>query len=334
MEMLHPPESKALPTDCEIWTRHSSLSLMMASLGSSWGFGLLAIILPNIVLQGGWANVFYIEPPSYPAILSISASGNGCPQGTPYFVPAPNGTLDWDDWTLVMPNFTARDGLGSDPTERTKNCQTHLNLAEAPTGWQVTLRGLTARGYVRLDPEATVQALGTVYWSQDPTAASFTWAPAFTSCLLSDMQQATTKNVTLKADSKMEGPATIELRWDTDGPGIWTPCDTPGQRGGHGILNVNFRVVTRGTENGGEAYFGNYGDHFVTEKLDWMWRPCTVHAPSMSATPPASLSGLPTTVSIPAESPTDAGTSGYEQDPPSKTLTTSDKFAPTSAEMA
>ncbi|KAL2171230.1 hypothetical protein VTG60DRAFT_3541 [Thermothelomyces hinnuleus] len=109
----------------------------------------IAFLLPALVAAGpiapvvgndGWADA---PDPKDIQIVSASFSGNGCPQGTVSTSISPDKTVrlpclpgfdlpDTDNPVQVITfgfdAFQTYIGPGFNPTERSKNCQLHLNL--------------------------------------------------------------------------------------------------------------------------------------------------------------------------------------------------------------
>ncbi|KAF2434967.1 hypothetical protein EJ08DRAFT_645900 [Tothia fuscella] len=84
--------------------------------------------------------------PAGSALLSIQASGNGCPHDTANIV------LDNASQTAVITNLTEfRAKIGPDGRrDATKNCAFHASV-QAPQGYQFTLLQSVYAGYARLD---------------------------------------------------------------------------------------------------------------------------------------------------------------------------------------
>ncbi|TRX98092.1 hypothetical protein FHL15_000737 [Xylaria flabelliformis] len=98
-----------------------------------------------------------------PSIISTSFSGNGCPQGTT------DASVDlWEKPSFKLPSFKVKAGPSSVVTERTVNCQAHVNFRGSATGWQFALKEHWSRGYLELDGAGvTLTQYLTVYFSQD-----------------------------------------------------------------------------------------------------------------------------------------------------------------------
>ncbi|KAG4219235.1 hypothetical protein PC116_g32285, partial [Phytophthora cactorum] len=89
------------------------------------------------------------------SIVSASASGNGCPQGTV--------TSD------LSPDRKVYTGPGTKQSDKSKNCQLHLNL-KYPGGFQFAIVESTYHGYAQLEAGVTGTFYSTYYFSQDAAA--------------------------------------------------------------------------------------------------------------------------------------------------------------------
>ncbi|RYO94677.1 hypothetical protein DL766_007971 [Monosporascus sp. MC13-8B] len=181
-------------------------------------------------------------------IISASASGNGCPQGTVTTSLAPDGTESRTP--LLEPLDATYIGPGTTPADWTKNCQLHLNL-QYPGGFQFAVVESTYHGYAQLDAGVTGTFLSTYYFSQDAGSTTTTrtsiqgggpWA----------LGQVYTKQ------DKVPTAAVI-----------WSPC------GATGILNVNNRIAL--TSRNSSAY-GQISDDDATvaftQQVHVDWQPC------------------------------------------------------------
>ncbi|CAJ2504567.1 Uu.00g119610.m01.CDS01 [Anthostomella pinea] len=147
-------------------------------------------------------------------IVSVSASGNGCPQGTV--------TTDMsDDRTIVTFGFDAFQtyiGPGTTVADKSKNCQLHLSLSY-PGGFQYSVVESTYHGYAQLETGVTGTFYSTYYFSQDAAAT-------------------TTTETSIEGGSEWEG-GDVYTKQDQvpTASVIWSPC------GASGILNVNNRIA-------------------------------------------------------------------------------------------
>ncbi|GAP93491.2 putative secreted protein [Rosellinia necatrix] len=181
-----------------------------------------------------------------PAVVSVSFSGSGCPQGT---TDAPDSSL-WENFTFDLPSFKAKIGPSSTVAERTVNCQAHVNLRSSTAGWQFALKDHWSRGYFENNGAgATLTQYLTVYFSQDAadTATAARSIPSSNS----------TVSKSLDLHTSIPEPALV-----------WSPC------GGSSILNVNFRMAFTGAASGAAAYYGPGKSWPVSERWGWTWRRC------------------------------------------------------------
>ncbi|GAW20225.1 hypothetical protein ANO14919_097220 [Xylariales sp. No.14919] len=182
-----------------------------------------------------------------PAVVSTSFSGSGCPQGT---TDASTAGI-WEHFSFDLPSFKAKTGPSSDVTERTVNCQAHLNFGGAKTGWQFALKDHWSKGHFETDGAGlTLTQYLTVYFSQDAanTATTVQSIPS-------------TDNSNVSKDLNLH--TTIP-----EAALIWSPCS------GGGILNVNFRVAFTGATSNVTAYYGPSRNSSVNEQWEWTWRRC------------------------------------------------------------
>ncbi|KAI0011430.1 hypothetical protein F4779DRAFT_637254 [Xylariaceae sp. FL0662B] len=182
-------------------------------------FALLipALVVANplgIILDGDVPKVEDIQ------IISASASGNGCPQGTV--------TTDLStDRTVITFGFDAFQvyiGPGTKASDKTKNCQLHLNL-KYPGGFQFAIVESTYHGYAQLEENVTGTFYSTYYFSQD-AAATTTTQTSITGGGIWEAGQVYTKQDQVPTASV-----------------IWSPC------GASGILNVNNRVALTSSDS-------------------------------------------------------------------------------------
>jgi hypothetical protein len=107
---------------------------------------------------------FVSAPPSPDLIkiISASASGSGCPQGSWTQEISQDRTVI----TFGFDSFQTYIGPGTSVSDRSKNCQLHLNL-NYPGGFQFAVIESTYHGYAQLDAGVTGTFYSTYYFSQD-----------------------------------------------------------------------------------------------------------------------------------------------------------------------
>lgn len=94
-----------------------------------------------------------------PQITGISYSGNGCKQN-------PKFSGNFNDPTLTFHNFAA----SLPGSNRTVNCQVHLQATGANPGWQAAIRSNIVKGHVVLEPGTALTYYTTIFFSQDAGA--------------------------------------------------------------------------------------------------------------------------------------------------------------------
>ncbi|KAH7409923.1 hypothetical protein DE146DRAFT_628484 [Phaeosphaeria sp. MPI-PUGE-AT-0046c] len=219
-------------------------------------------------------------------IVSTTYSGNGCPQGSV-------STSSSEDKTLCNPyivspelfllprNFSATVitygfdqfqtyiGPKIAASEKSKNCQLHLNL-KYPGGFQYAVVDATYHGWARLDEKVTGSFITTYYFSQDAKKTQTTRSSFVGGGALKDGQ------VYTKQDS-VETTATI-----------WSPC------GSNGILNINNRIslTTKDEKASGELSNDDATVAF-TQQLHVAWKKCTPGSGSGSGSDDTIGIGMP-----------------------------------------
>ncbi|KAI1077441.1 hypothetical protein F5B20DRAFT_260700 [Whalleya microplaca] len=179
-------------------------------------------------------------------IVSASASGNGCPQGTV--------TTDLStDRTVITFGFDAFQvyiGPGTKASDKTKNCQLHLNL-KYPGGFQFAIVESTYHGYAQLEEKVTGTFYSTYYFSQD-AAATTTTQTSITGGGIWEGGQVYTKQDQVPTASV-----------------IWSPC------GASGILNVNNRVALTSSNSSASGQISD-DDATVafTQQIHVSWQAC------------------------------------------------------------
>ncbi|KAH3906304.1 hypothetical protein HBH56_206490 [Parastagonospora nodorum] len=211
--------------------------------------------------------------PEQITIRDTTYSGSGCPQGSVSTSTSDDKTVSQTiHFTLLFimvsmhenelrdhltrrsygfDQFQTYIGPGSKASDKSKNCQLHLNLAY-PGGFQYAVVDATYHGWARLDEGVTGSFITTYYFSQDAgktqtTRSSFNGGGA----LLNGQ-------VYTKQDS-VETTATI-----------WSPC------GSNGILNINNRIAltSKNTTASGELSNDDATVAF-TQQLHVAWKKCT-----------------------------------------------------------
>lgn len=174
----------------------------------------LSVLLASALAAAGPVIIEDKPSPDLITIISASASGNGCPQGTV--------TTDISaDRTVITFGFDAFQtyiGPGTTLADRTKNCQLHLNL-KYPGGFQFAVVESTYHGYAQLEPGVTGTFYSTYYFSQDAGST-------------------TTTRTSIVGD-KVWAQGQVYTKQDLvpTAAVIWSPC------GADGLLNVNNRIA-------------------------------------------------------------------------------------------
>ncbi|KAM0284876.1 hypothetical protein ACHAQH_001797 [Verticillium albo-atrum] len=104
-------------------------------------------------------------------ISKASHSGSGCPQGTVTSVVSAHLALQVI--TFGFDQFQTYIGPGASYTERSKNCQLHLNL-QYPAGFSFAVVDSVYHGFALLDPGVTGNFFSTYYFSADAAKTSTT----------------------------------------------------------------------------------------------------------------------------------------------------------------
>ncbi|KAK7750349.1 hypothetical protein SLS62_007757 [Diatrype stigma] len=211
-------------------------------------FSALAILAPALVAA---TPIEFNPEPEKPdgdliKIISASTSGNGCPQGTVTQDLSPDGTVV----TFGFDAFQTYIGPGTVVSDRTKNCQLHLNL-QYPGGFQFSVVEATYHGYAQLEEGVTGTFLSTYYFSQDAGATTTTrtsidgggvWALG-------------------QVYTKQDQVPTAAV--------IWSPC------GATGLLNVNNRIALTSRNS---TAFGQISDDDATvaftQQVHVNWQAC------------------------------------------------------------
>lgn len=198
-----------------------------------------AVVIPSKPVEDG-------PDPKEIQIISTSWSGNGCPQGSVSSSLSPDRKVV----TFGFDKFQVYIGPGYSPTEKTKNCQLHLNL-KYPPGFSFTVVESTYHGFAQLDPEVTANFYSTYYFSQNAgdtttTATSITGGGVWKN-----------GSTYTKVD---QVPSTAT---------VYSPC------GASGILNINSRISLTSTKTSATGLITD-DDATVafTQQLNLQWQKC------------------------------------------------------------
>src|SRR5438105_1645842 len=97
----------------------------------------------TLLFFGLWASL--VQYTTCTRVLSVSHSGNGCPQSS---------TVDWwgdvEDLTFQFPDFNFQVVGGTD----TLSCQVHVQIDQGPPGQRLNARTAYVRGRFDLDPQS------------------------------------------------------------------------------------------------------------------------------------------------------------------------------------
>ncbi|KAI5922348.1 hypothetical protein F4810DRAFT_711713 [Camillea tinctor] len=187
-----------------------------------------------------------VPSPNDISIISATASGNGCPQGTVTTNISPDRTV----LTFGFDAFQTYIGPGTVMADRSKNCQLHLNL-KYPGGFQFAVVESTYHGYAQLEEGITGTFYSTYYFSQDAAATTTTQ----TSIQGGGIWE--TGDVYTKQDQVPTASV------------IWSPC------GATGILNVNNRIALTSSNSSASGQISD-DDATVafTQQIHVSWQPC------------------------------------------------------------
>jgi hypothetical protein len=204
-----------------------------------------ALLLP-VLAAATPLSISDLPDPGDITIISASTSGNGCPSGTVSTDISPDRTVV----TFGFDSFQTYIGPGTNPPDRTKNCQIHLNL-KYPGGFTFSVVESTYHGYALLEEGITGAFYSTYYFSQD-AAKTTTTQTSITGGGAWAMGQVYTKNDKIPTTSL-----------------IWAPC------GATGILNINNRIGLSSTNS---SAFGMITDDDATvaftQQLHLTWAKC------------------------------------------------------------
>jgi hypothetical protein len=215
---------------------------------------------------GTTASVGNLDWPNI-TIQSISFSGNGCPQGAAKLVAGNEAGQSHVSFARVFPaqakganpgqwlhfnvdSFNVSIGPGIEASERTKNCQAHLNLLY-PQNVVVAATAALTRGYGHLDDGVSASWFSTYFYSQD-----------------AGLTTTTQKTIQGGGDWAHSRPFR-RLDAVPDVSRVWSPC------GANAILNANVRIsLTSGLSNatGAISLADSSQRYNVGLRLDW--KPC------------------------------------------------------------
>jgi len=203
----------------------------------------------SAALFAGLASAAAISPraaPSSLTIVSVSTSGNGCPQGTVSTTISPDRQI----LTVGFDSFYTYIGPGTAVSDRTKNCQLHLNL-KYPAGFTYAVIQSTYHGYALLETGVTATFFSTYFFS-------------------SDAAKTTTTRTTLTGGGEWAA-GNVYTRVDAvpNASIIYAPCGTTS------ILNLNNRVALTST-NSKAAGEVSTDDQTVdlTQQIHFNWLSC------------------------------------------------------------
>lgn len=152
--------------------------------------------------------------------------------------------------TFGFDNFQTYIGPGYDLTDKTKNCQLHLNL-QYPGGFQFSVVDSTYHGYAQLDPGVTGTFYSTYYFSQS-AGDTTTTQTSISGGGIWENGEVYTKSDTVPTASY-----------------IYSPC------GANGILNINNRIALTSTDS---TATGELTDDDATvaftQQINLAWKPC------------------------------------------------------------
>ncbi|KAM7200188.1 protein of unknown function (DUF4360) domain containing protein [Naviculisporaceae sp. PSN 640] len=186
----------------------------------------LAAVVPSALVNAD-------APADLPKISSITYSGSGCIKDPKY-----SGSLN--DPTFTYSNFAAT----YPGSNRTLNCEVHINLVGGSPGWQFALSSNNVKGHVVLPAGASLDYFTQVFFSQNAAKTS-------------------TAKGTFDNTGSGTVDQTVTLRNNLASNKVWSGCTSDG---GPGILNVNFRGALSSDT---KAYFEAF-----TENWDIEWRRC------------------------------------------------------------
>jgi hypothetical protein len=208
---------------------------------------LLAAASPVIRYQA----VADLPDPSEIQIIGANWSGSGCPQNTVATTISPDRTVI----TFGFDAFQTYYGPAAEVpvSERTKNCQIHLDL-RYPPGFSFAVLQSTYHGYARLDPGIRGSFLSTYFFSQDTSATTVTRTEIDGGGMWQEGQVYT----------KIDTVPTSSL--------IYAPC------GSEGILNINNRIALTRTSSAASNAMGEITDDDATiaftQQVNIQWAQC------------------------------------------------------------
>jgi hypothetical protein len=185
------------------------------------------------------------QAPGQVTIDGTAYSGSGCPQGTVSTLLSPDKSVV----TFGFDSFQATIGPQSNPTDKQKNCQLHLNL-RYPQGFQLSIMTATYHGYVRLDQGVSANFISSYYFSQNAGSVSNT-------------------RTTLSGPQYQNGQTYTKQDSIPNSSVVWSPC------GANGMLNINSRIALNSNDARGSGEMST-DDATVKfeQKLYLSWRRC------------------------------------------------------------
>ncbi|KAL0929648.1 uncharacterized protein CTRU02_215291 [Colletotrichum truncatum] len=173
-------------------------------------------------------------------VKSLAHSGPACPQDAKVTW---SGSLD--DLTITLPDFSESLAAG-----QITSCQVHVLLDQGEPGKALLLQDVVVRGGLYLSANAEVDFHTTAYWSE------------------------TASDTVTKQTSTSAGSSAV-VRNVAVAQRLNSASTCVGKDGYVGILNVTFRIVSKG---GSRVVFGkerkDSGTSPVTELLTFAWQSC------------------------------------------------------------
>jgi hypothetical protein len=145
------------PTTYEL-LRVSFTTSLPVYLTQSYTMRFLSTAFLASVLGAGIVN----GATAAPRMVSITFSGNGCPQGANNTVSANGGTLTftYNDYSVILGGPEGRAAA-------TSNCQAHISFDQGIPGYALTVQSVSGRGLMYATPNVTLSVLTTLFWSQN-----------------------------------------------------------------------------------------------------------------------------------------------------------------------
>ncbi|KAE9372135.1 hypothetical protein N431DRAFT_558038 [Stipitochalara longipes BDJ] len=208
--------------------------------------------IPNLSIRSFGYN------PGDITISQANTSGNGCPQGSTTTTPSD----DKETVTFGFDKFQAYIGPTASQSDKSKNCQLHLNL-KYPGGLHFTVLQSTYHGWARLDAGVNASFVSTYYFSQAASHTAETRKFISGDDTSTDWTQGNTYD---KVDTVKSASV------------IWSPC------GANGILNINNRISLALEKGAPSTAAGELSDDDATvsftQQVNLAWQPCDPSASS------------------------------------------------------